>query len=53
MANGKVFPVIKGASSRGSNPDDILDGGQFLIVWDSTSNAFSQLTTPGKGDHRH
>ena len=43
MANGKVILI---GQQQGIESDNELDGGQFLIEWDSTSNTFSQLTTP-------
>lgn len=46
MANGKVFLI---GQQQGIDSSDILDGGQYLIEWDSTSNTFAQLKSPAGG----
>jgi hypothetical protein len=38
MANGKVFMI---GQEQGIDSDDILDGGQYVYVWDSNTDTFS------------
>jgi hypothetical protein len=40
MANGNVIVI---GQEEGVDSSDILDGGQYLYVWDSNSNTFTQL----------
>jgi hypothetical protein len=40
MANGKVLLI---GQEQGVDSNDILDGGQFLIEWDTVANTFTQL----------
>ncbi|MFY9805530.1 MAG: hypothetical protein WAK78_08855 [Candidatus Acidiferrales bacterium] len=40
MANGKVLVI---GQIQGADSDDIYEAGQYLFVWDSNTNAFSQL----------
>jgi len=40
LANGKVLII---GQEEGIDSSDILDGGQYLIEWDSNTNAFSQV----------
>lgn len=40
LANGKVFVV---GQEEGLDSNNILEGGQFLYVWDSNANTFTQL----------
>jgi hypothetical protein len=46
LANGKVFVI---GQQVGIDSSDILDGGQYLIEWDSNTNAF-QIAEPKPGD---
>ena len=40
LANGKVFMI---GQEQGIDSNDIVDGGQYLLEWDSTTNTFSQI----------
>ena len=40
LANGKILMI---GQEPGIDSNDILDGGQYLIEWDSNSGAFSQV----------
>jgi hypothetical protein len=40
LANGKVFII---GQEPGIDSNDILDGGQYLIEWDSNNDSFSQV----------
>ena len=43
MANGKVILI---GQQQGIESSDILDGGQYLVEWDSKKGTFAQLTAP-------
>ncbi len=40
LANGKVIVI---GQEEGIDSNDIIDGGQYLYVWDSNANTFTQL----------
>ncbi len=40
LANGKVLAI---GQEQGIDSSDIVDGGQYIYVWDSNANTFSQL----------
>lgn len=45
LANGKVLII---GQEEGIDSNNILDGGQYLLEWDSTNNSF-QVLEPGPG----
>jgi WD40 repeat protein len=46
LANGKVLII---GQEQGIDSDDILDGGQYLLEWDSINNTF-QIVLPAPND---
>ena len=46
LANGKVLVI---GQEQGIDSSDILDGGQYLVEWDSTKDSF-QIVEPGPND---
>jgi len=44
LANGKVIVI---GQEEGIDSSDIVDGGQYLYVWDSNANTFTQLEPTG------
>ena len=46
LANGKVLMI---GQEEGIDSEDIQDGGQYLIEWDSTSNTFQEVEPAGGG----
>ena len=43
LANGKVLII---GQAQGIDSSDILDGGQYLVEWDSTTDTFSIIEPP-------
>jgi len=47
LANGKVLII---GQEQGIDSNNILDGGQYLLEWDSTNNSF-HILEPGPGQY--